>query len=287
MKTRPLAQLIEAKALEKQLDDDNLIIFDCRFSLDKPEYGQQAYQQGHIPHAQFLDLEKDLANPVIKGVTSRHPLPDPDKLAGLLAQCGLNQTSKIVIYDDGAAAYATKLWWTLIWLGRQENIFILNGGYQAWLAEDLPVSQHAEKRAVGDFKAQVDTTLLVSANRLLAQLDDPALSLFDARSLPRFKGEVEPMDPVAGHIPRAQCANYTENFAADGRFLPVDKLKQRFSHLIGTRPASHIIAYCGSGVSATANIFALCLAGYPLVRLYAGSWSEWITDPSRPIAKGD
>lgn len=282
-----LAQLIDCEKLAKHLNDKDLIIFDCRFSLEDTNYGEQSYQTSHIPNAVFIDLDKDLSSPVIKGKTSRHPLPDPNLLIEKLAQCGLNNDSKVVIYDNGPSPFATKMWWTLVWLGKRDNVFLLDGGFKAWQEAGLPTTSDKTPVHIGNFIGQPDNSLLINANDLENKLGDDQLTLLDARALPRFRGEVEPMDPVAGHIPGATCANFMENLDNDGFFLTIPKLQQRFQTLINNKPIDRVIAYCGSGVSACHNLFALCLAGYPLVPLYAGSWSEWITDPKHPIAVGD
>lgn len=282
-----LAQLINCKKLFNQLNDDNLLIIDCRFSLDNPNYGKQAYEKSHIENAVFIDLDNDLSSPVIKGKTSRHPLPDTKKLIKKLAELGLNNESKVIIYDDGTTPFASKMWWTLVWLGKRDNIYLLDGGFAAWQSQNLPVTDKKTNKVAGNFTGQPDNTLLIDAQTLLAKLSDKQLTLLDARALPRFCGEVEPIDPIAGHIPGATCANFMENLDASGYFLPKKALMQRFHTLTKDKPVDKMIAYCGSGVSACHNLFALCLAGYPLIPLYAGSWSEWITDPTRPIATGN
>jgi thiosulfate/3-mercaptopyruvate sulfurtransferase len=175
----------------------------------------------------------------------------------------------------------------LAWLGKRDGVFILDGGLKAWHAAGLPLSLDAPTVSRGSFSGQADMSLLISAEKLQKRLSQPALTLIDARALPRFKGEVEPIDPIAGHIPGAQCAAFTDNLGNDGRFLPADQLKQRFAAKLGERSPADLVAYCGSGVTACHNLFALCLAGYPLGSLYAGSWSEWINEPSRGIATGE
>lgn len=281
-----LAQLIDCEKLATQSNGKNLIIFDCRFSLDNPSYGQQAYQKAHIPNAIYIDLDKDLSSPVIKGQTSRHPLPNTRTLVNRLAQCGLNNDSTVVIYDDGPTPFASKLWWTLIWLGKKDNLFLLDGGFNAWQKAGLPTTNQETPIQQGDFDGQPDNRLLISAKELEGKIKDNQLTLLDARALPRFRGEIEPLDSVAGHIPGATCADFSANMTNDGHFLAPELLKKRFEALINEKPIDKVIAYCGSGVSACNNLFALCLAGYPLMPLYAGSWSEWITCPDRPIATG-
>lgn len=220
-------------------------------------------------------------------MTGRHPLPAPATLADKLRDWGITADSTIVLYDDGPGAFAARAWWLLAWLGKRDGVFLLDGGLKAWRDAGLPLTREVPVVQPGDFAGQPDNNLLLDADGLQQRLGDTRLTLLDARALPRFKGEVEPIDPVAGHIPGAQCAAFTDNLGSDGRFLPAEALKQRFAVLIGDRPLDEVVAYCGSGVTACHNLFALSLAGYPLARLYAGSWSEWITNPSRPLAKGE
>jgi thiosulfate/3-mercaptopyruvate sulfurtransferase len=283
----PLAQLISATQLQQRLHQPDLLLLDCRFALDDPAYGQRSYAEGHIPRAQFADLERDLSGPIHKGVTGRHPLPDANQLQQRLRSWGLNDDSEVVLYDDGPGAFAARAWWLLAWLGKREGVHLLDGGLKAWRETGGELSQSAETAVAGNFSGAPDANLVIDAEQLQQRLHDPQLCLLDARALPRFRGEVEPLDPVAGHIPGAQCAVFTDNLGGDGRFLPAEQLRQRFAEQLQQRPASQLVAYCGSGVTACHNLFALCLAGYPLAHLYAGSWSEWITDPARPVASGD
>lgn len=283
----PLAQLIAPRQLAERLGEPKLVILDCRFALEDVDYGQRSYAEGHIAGAHFADLERDLSGPVVKGVTGRHPLPQPGRLIERFQQWGISNDSDVVLYDDGPGAFAARAWWLLAWLGKRNGVSILDGGLKAWHAAGLPLSLDPAERHEGTFSGKPDPKLLVSAQQLRERLGDPALTLLDARALPRFRGEVEPIDPAAGHIPGAQCAAFTDNLGSDGRFLPPDQLKARFAALLGSRKPEELVAYCGSGVTACHNLFALSLAGYPLAPLYAGSWSEWITDPQRQVATGD
>ena len=283
----PIAQLISPQALEERRSQPGLVILDCRFALEDPDYGQRSYAEGHIAGASFADLERDLSGAVTKGVTGRHPLPEPGALIERLKAWGIDNDSDVVLYDDGPGAYAARAWWLLAWLGKRDGVYILDGGLKAWHAAGLPLSLDPPQNGRGTFNGAPDASLLIDAQALQQGLGEPAMTLLDARALPRFKGEVEPIDPIAGHIPGAQCAAFTNNLGADGRFLPAEQLKQRFAEKLGERSPTELVAYCGSGVTACHNLFALCLAGYPLGRLYAGSWSEWINDPQRPLAVGD
>ncbi len=282
------ARLIDPTTLHARLDAPGLLILDCRFALDDPSHGPRQYAEGHLPGARFADLERDLSSPVRAGVTGRHPLPDPERLADTLRRWGLNNDSQVVLYDDGPGAFAARAWWLLAWLGKRQGVHLLDGGFAAWREAGLPLQHETPPPAMaGDFEGRPDASLVLDAAGLQQRLNDPDLTLLDARALPRFRGEVEPLDPVAGHIPGARCASFTDNLGPDGRFLSPEALRQRFSDLLAGRPASELVAYCGSGVTACHNLFALGLAGYPLAPLYAGSWSEWITDPNRPVATGD
>ncbi|QLG95972.1 sulfurtransferase [Pseudomonas yamanorum] len=283
----PLAQLISPQQLAERQTRGALVILDCRFALEDPDYGLCSYAEGHIEGAQYADLERHLSGPVTKGVTGRHPLPAPESLIRQLRAWGVNSDSEIVLYDDGPGAYAARAWWLLTWLGKRDGVFILDGGLKAWHAAGFPLSLDAPVMEPGTFNGTPDNRLLLDAEHLQKRLDQPGLTLIDARGLPRFRGEVEPIDPIAGHIPGAQCAAFNENLGNDGRFLPAELLKERFAAKLQDRSPDELVAYCGSGVTACHNLFALCLAGYPLGKLYAGSWSEWITDPQRAIATGD
>ncbi|CDZ92952.1 MULTISPECIES: sulfurtransferase [Pseudomonadaceae] len=280
-----LAQLINAQQLAERLPQPDLVILDCRFALDDPQYGQRSYDEAHIPGAHFADLEKDLSGPVIPGKTGRHPLPEPDQLLAKLQALGVNADSQIVLYDDGPGAFAAHAWWLLVWLGKRDGLYLLDGGLRAWREAGLPLDDKRPTSAPGTLQGNADDSLTIDAATLSSQLASPDLTLLDARALPRFLGEVEPIDPVAGHIPGAHCLPFTENLDTAGRFLSPNQLRTRFEQHLAGKSSDSLVAYCGSGVTACHNLFALCLAGYPLARLYPGSWSEWITDPQRPVAR--
>ncbi|MFP3516330.1 sulfurtransferase [Pseudomonas sp. SIMBA_077] len=283
----PIAQLISPHALSERQAHAGLVILDCRFDLEDPEYGHSSFAEGHIAGAQFADLERDLSGPVTKGVTGRHPLPDARALLDQLRAWGINSDSDVVLYDDGPGAFAARAWWLLAWLGKRDGVFILDGGLKAWHAAGFKLSTDQSVTLPGTFTGQPDSQLLLSAEQLQARLGQPTLTLIDARAKPRFRGDVEPIDPIAGHIPGAQCAAFNENLDSSGRFLPAEQLKQRFAEQLAGRSPDELVAYCGSGVTACHNLFALGLAGYPLGKLYAGSWSEWINDPARGVATGE
>ena len=283
----PLAQLITPQQLAERLGSPKSVILDCRFALEDVDYGQRSYAQGHIAGAHFADLDRDLSGPVSKGRTGRHPLPDAQRLVERLREWGVDNDSEVVLYDDGPGAFAARAWWMLVWLGKRSGVAILDGGLKAWHAAHLPLSLDPAPKRQGTFSGEPDPALLIDADHLAKRLGNADLTLIDARALPRFRGEVEPIDPVAGHIPGAQCAAFTDNLGPDGRFLPADQLRQRFAEKLAGRAPEHVVSYCGSGVTACHNLFALALAGYPLGKLYAGSWSEWINDPKHGVATGE
>ncbi|VTL96814.1 putative 3-mercaptopyruvate sulfurtransferase [Pseudomonas aeruginosa] len=213
------AQLLTAQQLAARLNEPDLLLLDCRFALEDPAYGARAYQENHIPGAHFVDLERDLSGPVHKGVTGRHPLPDAAGLALKLQAWGLREDSQVVLYDDGPGAFAARAWWLLHWLGKRAGVYLLDGGLAAWKAAGLPLTNGESSVHPGDFQGRPDDSLLIDAATLQARLGRAELALLDARAQPRFRGEVEPIDPVAGHIPGAQCAAFTDNLGSDGRFL--------------------------------------------------------------------
>lgn len=281
----PLLQLLSAAQLVSHLDDPQWVIVDCRFSLEAPERGAQAYQQGHIPGSHYAHLDRDLSSPVIAGKTGRHPLPTQAQLDALFQRLNLETNSHVVLYDDGNGAFASRLWWLLAWQGKTQ-LYLLNGGLAAWQKAGLALSHAQPEQGRGQFIGHAHKDWLVSADTLQQALhSEQRPTLLDARALPRFRGDVEPLDPVAGHIPHAQCLPFTDNLDSDGYWLPAATLRQRLEPLASDTSAC--VCYCGSGVTACHNIAAFALAGLALPRLYAGSWSEWICDPQRPVARGD
>lgn len=272
--------LVSVEWLHQRLGDSQLRIVDCRFSLQDPLAGRLAFRDGHIPGAIFLDLEADLSAPVRPDRQGgRHPLPAPEVLAETLGTAGIGNEHLVVAYDDPPAGgmYAPHLWWLLRWLGH-DQVAVLDGGIKAWREAGYEVSTLAVEYASTTFKANPRLKMVVDANTVAHR---PAGTiLIDSRAPERYRGEVEPIDPVAGHIPGAINRNWLDSLDASGRFKKAEAQAERFAELEG-----EVIAYCGSGVSATANVLALELAGKQ-AKLYAGSWSDWVSDKSRPVAKG-
>lgn len=279
-----MSQLIDTQTLAERLEDSELCLFDLRFSLEQPGQGRLDFAAGHIPGARYLHLDDDLSAAVVPGQTGRHPLPDPERLSACLRRNGVNGDSLVVVYDDGPGLFAARLWWLLRWLGH-ERVKLLNGGLRAWVASGRPLSSDTPRPAVeGNFQGRADHARLIDVAEILKRQDDPGLQLLDARGAPRYTGEQEPIDPVAGHIPGAACLPCVANVGADGLWLPAAELAARFKPWQGEGQV--LACYCGSGVTACHNILAAVEAGLPEPRLYAGSWSEWITDPQRPVATG-
>ena len=253
------------------------VVVDTRLALTG-ETGYQRYDAGHIPGAAYLDVDDDLAAP--PGVGGRHPLPDSDLFVAAVRRAGVWHGSTVVAYDDGPGTAAARLWWLLRDHGH-DDVLVLDGGLAAWRAAGRPVSTERAVPEPGDWDGRPGHLRVVEADAIPDLVRDGVL--IDARAAQRFRGEHEPIDPVAGHIPGAVNAPLTENTDDLGRFLPDHELRERFASL-GVRDDLPVAAYCGSGVTATQTLLALRLAGFAEAALYPGSWSGWITDPSRPVA---
>jgi thiosulfate/3-mercaptopyruvate sulfurtransferase len=264
----------------------NAVVLDCRFDLTAPEAGRRAFLERHIPTARYLDLNEDLSAPVTSG-TGRHPLPEPRRLAARLAELGLGPRVQAVCYDESNGSFAARAWWLLRWLGHSPAA-VLDGGLKAWLAAGGAVESGEGRVARVDSWPEpgADAAAVVSTAALVEALRDPARLLVDARAPERFEGRIEPIDPVAGHVPGAVNHPLSANLREDGRFLPADELKRRWLERLQGRASADVIAMCGSGVTACHNLLAMEHAGLGGAKLYAGSWSEWIRDPNRPIGRG-
>lgn len=278
--------LIEPAQLAAMLGEERLAVIDCRHDLARPEWGAEAWANGHIPGAVHASLDRDLAAPVQAG-TGRHPLPDPAVFADTLGRWGIDEHVQVVAYDQGSGAYAARLWWMLRWLGHF-GVAVLNGGFAAWQALGLPVTREVTTRAPRRFVPRAAGAATISTAELEQRLplERSSLKLIDARSADRFAGENETIDPVAGHIPGALNRPFTQNLDSQGRFLPPETLRREWEQLLGGGSAKDAACMCGSGVTACHNLLALEIAGLSGARLYAGSWSEWIRDAARPVARG-
>ena len=276
--------VINVQDLKTNLNDPNWVIFDCRYSIAEPELGHQEYREGHIPGALYVSLENELTGRIIPGETGRHPLPEVDDIVEKLSAWGVNQNTQAIIYDHSSGAFAARLWWLLNWLGH-DKAAIVNGGWNAWVKEVGQVEVKENIGKPGKFIPSLRDDLAVNAQFVDSIRLDPGYLLLDSRSPERFHGIEETIDPVAGHIPGAVSAPYQDNLTEDDMFLNKIELKARFQKLLGETSPENTIFYCGSGVSAIHNIIAMRMAGYEVAKLYPGSWSEWITDPSRPIGR--
>jgi thiosulfate/3-mercaptopyruvate sulfurtransferase len=278
--------IITVSELISELGDPDLVIVDCRFSLEDTEQGRRNYLNSHIPGAVYAHLDEDLSSPVITGKSGRHPLPSLEIFTETLSDWGISSSVQVVAYDDaGGALAASRLWWLLQWVGHYA-VAVLDGGWQEWLNSGGSVRTGLEERPSRLFIPRTRRRRVVETDEIVAKLDDPDLLLIDSRAKERFTGEEEPIDPVAGHIPGAQLSPHLEVINAEGKFHAKDELRQHFRALFGERSARDAIFYCGSGVTAAQNILATAHAGLGDARLYAGSWSEWVTDPNHPVATG-
>jgi thiosulfate/3-mercaptopyruvate sulfurtransferase len=292
--------LISVAALRDLVQQEtSLVIVDCRFSLMDAAVGKTQYLASHIPDAAYAHLNDDLSGEVVPGTTGRHPLPERQAFVSTVQRLGIHNKQLVVAYDADNGAYAARLWWLLRWLGH-DQVVVLDGGFAAWQAADLPVStaqtqtqtqtqlqtelqtQRQAKKKASNFQPSASLVNTVAAADLL----NTQYRITDARDAARFRGEVEPIDPIAGHIPEAVCLPFSQNMSAAGTFKSADELRSQFLSA-GLDENVPTICYCGSGVTACHNAIALIHAGFPEPVLYPGSWSEWITDANRPIATGE
>ncbi len=275
--------LVQAEALASALNDADLVVLDCRFSLADPDAGERAWRASHIPGARCAHVDRDLSDHGRRG-QGRHPWPDADAFTARLGAWGITPAHRVVAYDDGDGAFAARLWCLLHALGHREAA-VLDGGWARWNALGLPVDTGVPAPEPATYVAAFDQARLLDADATQRHLDAGGL-LVDARAAERFRGEVEPIDPVAGHVPGAVNRPYASNLA-DGRFKPAARLREEFEALLGERAPGDMVAMCGSGITACHHLLAMAHAGLPGARLFTGSWSGWISDPARPVATGE
>ena len=279
----PYTTLVSTHDLARHLRDSGWVVCDCRHDLGDLALGRRAYAESHIPGARFLHLDDDLSGPR-NGRNGRHPLPAPDALAARLAECGIGNDTQVVAYDASGGCYASRLWWMLRWLGHTRAA-VLDGGWQAWMKDALPTTSELPDVRAARFTPHLQPHLFVDSAFVLRHLGSTEVCVLDARSADRFRGENETLDPVGGHIPSAVNRFFRDNLDANGQFKPADALRRELQDLLGSRPPAQIVHQCGSGVTACHNLLAMEHAGLYGSRLYAGSWSEWISDPARPVAR--
>lgn len=282
--------LVSVADLAAHLNDAGWIVCDCRHDLAQYEFGRGAYAAGHIPGARFMHLDEDLSGPKT-GVNGRHPLPHPVTFTLRLAALGIDNGKQVVAYDNAGGVYASRLWWMLRWVGHR-NVAVLDGGFDAWVKAGQPVSNQPPAIKASTFTPNPNPQLMVDTRAVAANLNGKLFDVIDARSPDRFRGENETLDPVAGHIPGAVNRFFKSNLREDGSFKPAAALTQEFAALLNGRgsgpiDAAKIVHQCGSGVTACHNLLAMEIAGLSGSRLYPGSWSEWVSDRARPVARGN
>lgn len=275
--------LVSAEWLASRLGDPNVRPVDVRWYLTEPGRGRADYEAGHIPGAPYLDVDGDLAAPRGSG-PGRHPLPTPERFAAAAARAGIGPDTHVVAYDASGGAYAARLWWLLRYFGHT-RVSVLDGGWPAWQAGGYPTDLAAPAVAPAEFVAVPQPNMVVDADAVDQLRRRERALLLDARATERYEGRAEPIDSQAGHIPGARSAPYAGNLRADGTLKPADELRERYLAL-GADAAEQVVCYCGSGVTAAHTIFALHLAGRDDGLLYEGSWSDWSSDPTRPVATG-
>lgn len=271
--------IVQLEWLAQRLGDPEVVVADCRFTLGKPNEGREAYQSGHIPGAVFFDLEEDMSGSVGEH-GGRHPLPDLGPFTQKLGRNGIGGDTIVVAYDDQGGTVAARLWWMLQFLGH-DRVYVLDRGFSGWETAGYPVTTDVPEPHQRAFTGKVRTDMLVCMEDVKAASIRPGVALIDSREEGRYKGLFEPIDPIAGHIPGALNYFWKDNLQEDGAWKMREALRQRFDGLSG---AEEIVVYCGSGVSACPNVLALQEAGFNNMKLYAGSWSDWITYPENLIA---
>ena len=277
--------LISTEELAAQLANPTVVIVDCRFDLADTSSGRRQYEASHVPGAVYADLDIDLAGEK-DGSNGRHPLPDPSQLRRVLDRLGIEHGKQVIVYDQDTGMYASRLWWLLRWMGFGAAA-VLDGGFAKWTRENRAVKSGVEGNTPGNFVGSPDAGAYVDADAVMQRMTSDEGCLLDARAPERYRGETEPLDRVAGHIPGALNHFYKNNLDPDGTFKSPEELRRLLGDATGHTSPDQVICYCGSGVTACHNLLALEHAGLGGARLYAGSWSEWSSDPSRPIEVGE
>ncbi len=278
--------LVSADTLAEHLDDPTWRVFDCRHDLGNTEYGAHAYAKGHIPGALFMHCDRDLSGP-LTGKNGRHPLPDIATFAKRMSECGITPDTQVVAYDNEASAFASRLWWMLRWLGH-DKVALLDGGLPGWKRAKLPLEVEVRPVVPTQFVPRPCAEMLVDTAYVQQHFRAPDMLLLDGRSEERFAGQNETLDPVAGHIPGSINRFYYDCLDdAAIYFKSADELRAEFVDLLGDRDPRTVVQVCGSGVTACVNLLGMEIAGLHGSKLYAGSWSEWCSDSSRPAATGD
>lgn len=281
--------LVSTAVLAEHLADPDWVVLDCRHDLFKPEAGRAEYEKSHIPGARFMHMDHDLAG-ARTGANGRHPLPDATAFAAKLGAAGIGAGTQVIAYDAQDGTNASRLWWMLRWAGH-DAVAVLDGGWPKWAREERPSTAEMPHPIATTFARNTEPAehggaVAVDWAYVLSHLERQDMLLVDARSAERFRGEAEPIDPVAGRIPGAVCRFFKQNLDAQGCFRSPAELRADFQAILGTHSPGHAVNSCGSGVSACHNLLAMEIAGLAGSRLYPGSWSEWCADPTRPIERG-
>jgi thiosulfate/3-mercaptopyruvate sulfurtransferase len=276
--------IVSTSLLSTNIKNPDWLLVDCRFDLENPDWGHEDYLRGHIPGAVYAHLEKDLSGTVTPK-TGRHPLPNPQKFIGLASAWGIDSSKQVIVYDTSSGSIASRLWWLLRCYGHQ-GVAVLDGGYKKWQAEDRIVVSGSDSHNPSIFTGLLNNSCFAGADEVDQIRSEPDYLVVDARATNRYLGKIEPIDPVAGHIPGALNRPYSLNLGPDGTFLPRQILASEFNKLLGDRKSDHVVVYCGSGVTSCHNLLAMEYAGLHGARLYPGSWSEWIRDPRHQIGLG-
>lgn len=273
--------LVGSEALAARLDDPAIVIVDCRFRLTEPGWGEREYARQHIPGATYAHLNRDLSG-AVTGSNGRHPLPDPESLALTFGRLGITADVQVVAYDQDNGMFASRLWWLLRWLGH-ELVAVLDGGFLRWETEGRPTTSGVATSTARQFSGRPRSDMTVNTSEVLSMVGDRTQRLVDARAPERFRGEHETIDKAAGHIPGAVNRFFQRNVDSDGRFRSAEELRTSLSGTLNGVEPTRVVCYCGSGITACHNLLALEVAGLGGAKLYPGSWSEWSSDPTRPI----
>lgn len=276
--------LITLETLSQHFSDPNWVIVDCHYLLDDPEAGRRAYRRGHIPGAIYAHLDEDLSGEIIPGKTGRHPLPEIETFSETLSGWGIGTETQVIVYDNRGGVIAVRLWWMLKWLGH-EAVAVLDGSFNHWKKAGLPVTDETPNPLPKRFVPRVNPKMVATLEEVETIQQNTEMLLVDSRAPERFRGETEPLDAVAGHIPGAVNYFFMDNLDENGKLRQNSDLKKAFTNLIGDTPPENVIFYCGSGVTSAHNILAMLHVGVGMGKIYPGSWSEWIANPDHEVGR--
>lgn len=283
--TSPRHPLVSTAELARHLGEPDWAVVDCRFHLAEPDRGEREYETAHVPGAVYAHLDRDLSGP-LTGTNGRHPMPSVEQIIRRFSDWGIDERVRVAAYDQLGGQVAARLWWMLRYVGH-DLVFVLDGGWPLWVEEGRPERGGREERDRRTFVPRIRPDMRIDVSSLEPPGALESLVLIDARAPERYRGEQEPLDPVAGHIPGARNHPSASNLDDEGRFLPPDELHRRFESALAGRPLEEAVSYCGSGVTACHNLLAMEVAGLEGARLYPGSWSEWCSGGFRPVARGE